>query len=192
MAVLTPQQLATLKAHIAANTNTIGGTAVNALPTGNAANTAIAAWYNEPALANDNQPFTAPLTPWSPLVTIDQLTAAINWSNNPAGADDAARTVAILKWQSMTWNNRIDLTDNQVRSGVASIWGNPSTSNTNIKAVGTGRKAGTRFELLFAGPSRGPNGAAADGDNALNGRVTPFYGQTLTADNVEAARDLPS
>jgi hypothetical protein len=184
---LTPAQLSTLKTHLLANTNTIGGVAINSLPPTPDNFFAIADWYNGVALAGDNQPFSAPLTVWNPNVTIDQLTAAINWGQDPAGADTPTKTLAILKWQSMCWNNKIDMTDNQNRAGIASVWGSASSSNSAIKAVGAGRKAATRFEMLFAGPSRGPNGAAADADNALNGRVTPFYWQRLFYTDIEAA-----
>jgi hypothetical protein len=188
---LTPAQLVTFKAHLAANTNTINAVAISALPNTVDANQLVADWYNGLALPGDSQPFTAPLNLWAPVVTIQQLNGAINWGQNPAGTGDPAQTNSWLRWQSMCWQNQIDLTDAQVRSGVASVWGTASSTNTAIKAVGVGRKAGTRAELVFAGPSRGPNGNAADADVALNGRVSAFYGQRLDQSDVEAARNLP-
>ena len=186
---LTPAQLATFKTHLLANTNQINGVAINVMPNNPDRNIEIANWYNSPALSGDAQAFAEPRTLWSPSVPIDLINDAVNWSNDPAGADVATRTLAILKWQSMTWNNQLKLTDNQTRAGVAAVWGAASSSNTAIKAVGTGRKAATRFEMVLAGASRGPNGSAPDGDNALNGRVSPVYGQLLTHDDVESARN---
>lgn len=199
MPTLTPGQKTTLKSHIAANTNTIpagfpwsggfAGLAINTLGNGPDQNAAIAGWYGLTALAGDAQPFADSLNLWKPVVTITEINAAVQWAQNPAGATDAAQTNSWLRWQSMCWSNQIDLTDPQVRSGVASIWGSGSTTNTNVKAVGTGRRAGTRFELLFAGINRGPNGSAADADMSLNGRVTTFFGQAISRDELSDARE---
>lgn len=183
---LTPGQLTTLRTHIAANTNLIGGVAINALPNGPDENFAIAAWYNGTALAGDAQPFGNALNLWKPVVTIQELNTAINWSQNPAGGTDAAQTNSWLRWQSMCWSNALDLTDSQVRSGIQSVWAT-GASNAAIKAVGVGRRAGTRFELLFASANRGPNGNTPDADMTLNGRVSQFFGQRLTGDDVSAA-----
>lgn len=185
---LTPAKLQTLKAHIAANTDTVGGVAIKDLPPTADNNFAIAAWYNTPVTGTEQQAFAAPLALWKPVVTIQELNTAINWSQNPAGATAADQTNSWLRWQSMCWNNFLDLTDAQVRSGVAAVWSS-GNSNTNIKAVGTGRRLGTRAELLFAGPARGPNGNPADPDNALNGRVSPVFGQQLTGGDVDQARN---
>lgn len=184
---LTPAQVATLAAHLAANTNLINGTAINALPNTPDDNFAIANWYNQTALVGDNQAFANSLNLWKPVVTIQELNAAINWSQTPAGATSADQTNSWLRWQSMCWNNAIDLTDNQVRSGIAAVWATGST-NASIKAVGIGRRAGTRFELLFASANRGPNGNAADPDMTLNGRVSSVFGQKLLGTDVDAAR----
>jgi len=196
---LSPAQIATLKAHILANTNAIpagfpwsgsfAGTAINAIPITSAdGNAAVAGWYNLFAAANDNQPFADSLNLWKPSVTITELNTAINWAQNPAGATAADQTNAWLRWQSMCWSNSLDLTDNQVRSGVQSVWATGS-SNASIKAVGTGRRAATNFERLYAGANRGPNGAAADGDMLLNGRVSVFFGQKVTLDDIQTARE---
>ncbi len=187
---LTNAQLTTLKNHLAANTNLVNGVAINAIPDGPDNNIAIAAWYNATALANDSQPFADSLNLWKPVVTIQELNGAIVWSADPTGGTDAARTNSWLRWQSMCWSNAIDLTDAQVRSGVADVWGSASASNLAIKAVGVGRRAGTRFELLFASANRGPNGSAASGTMEDNGRVSPFFGQKLTAADISDARNI--
>jgi hypothetical protein len=199
MPTLTAGQLTTLRNHIIANTNLIPagfpwsggfvGTAVKDVPNTSDGNVAVAGWYNLTATAGDAQPFADSLNLWKPQVTITEANTAINWSQNPAGATTADQTNSWLRWQSMFWSNVIDFTDNQVRSGVASVWGSASASNTALKAVGVGRRAGTRFELLYAGNNRGPNGGAADGDMSLNGRVSAFFGQLLDAGSVETARN---
>lgn len=186
--MLTPTQLTTLRNHIAANTNLIGGVPIQTLPNGGDENDAIAAWYNQTAQAGDAQPFADSRNLWKPGVTITELNSAINWSQNPAGATAAEMTNAWLRWQSMCWSNVLDLTDPQVRSGIAAVWATGG-SNAAIKAVGVGRRPGTRFELVFASANRGPNGNAADPDTALNGRVSPFFGQAVTLDDIQAARN---
>ena len=187
---LTPAQLQTLKAHIAANTDTVGGVAIKDLPATADNNFAIAAWYNTPATGTEQQAFAAPLSLWKPVVTIQELNTAINWSQTPGAnaATDAQQTNAWLRWQSMCWNNFLDLTDPQVRGGIAAVWATGG-SNANIKAVGVGRRLGTRAELLFAGAARGPDGNTPDANAALNGRVSPVFGQQLTGADVDAARN---
>lgn len=188
--ILTAAQIQTLKAHIAANTDLIGGVAINALPNTPDNNSAVAAWYNTPVSGAELQPFAAPTVLWRPVVTIQELNTAVNWSQNPGAnaATDAQQTNAWLRWQSMCWNNFLDLTDNQVRSGVAAVWATGG-SNAAIKAVGVGRRTGTRAELLFAGASRGPDGAANNADTSLNGRVSPVFGQTVTGTDIDTARN---
>ncbi len=187
---LTPAQLTTLKNHLTANTNLVNGVAINAIPDSPDNNIAIAAWYNATALANDSQPFADSLNLWKPVVTIQELNGAIVWNADPTGTTDGEKTNSWLRWQSMCWSNAIDLTDDQVRTGVADVWGAGTATNTNIKAVGVGRRAGTRFELLFAGVNKGPNGSGVSGTMALNGRVSPFFGQKLTAADISDARNV--
>jgi len=196
---LSPAQVASLKTHIEANTNAIpagfpwsgsfAGTAINAIPITNAdGNAAIAGWYNLPATAEDAQPFAASLLLWKPAVTGMELNAAINWAQNPAGATAAEQTNSWLRWLAMTQGGSLDLTDNQVRSGIQSVWSS-GNSNAKIKQDGTGRRVGTRFELRFATANRGQNGAAADADMLLNGRVSAFFGESVTLDDIQTARE---
>lgn len=170
---LTQNQKSALKAHLAANTNTVVNTgagqpiAINLIipnsPTDVGDNMQnIADWYNGNAVAGDSQPQAAPLNVWKTFVTIQDLNSAIDWSAQVVGADSAAQTVNWLKWQSLCWNNFIDPTDPQVRQGISTIWGNPSTSAGNIGAAS--KRVGTRLEILLAGAAAGGNlglGAAA-------------------------------
>lgn len=88
---LTPAQKTTLKTHIAANTNTVsvnGGSpvAINSLPMSDPdARAAVVGWYNLTATAADAQPFADSLNLWKPVVTIQELNAAVQWAQNPAG-----------------------------------------------------------------------------------------------------------
>lgn len=175
---LTSANYTTLKNHITANTNTIGGTAINVLPNNSDTNADIANWYNQLITGSENQTFTTPTLIWRPVVTIGQMNSAIVWSANPAGVLSGDIANSWLKWQSMTWANMVDMTDTQVRQGIDEVWGVGSQTATNLKANGVGRQAGTRAEHLFAGAGGG------------GARVSTFFGQLLTGSDVETARNL--
>jgi hypothetical protein len=178
---LTQAQKVTLKAHIAANTNTTPVLAADgtALPTPFVVNEqyqsgdsekerAIAEWYNALVTGSENQAFATPNELWVPDVSIQPLNAAIAWGTDlPHGLTGSpsvteqllARVVKWLRWQSATWNSRIDLTDNQQRAVVFETFGNtPAATTVAIAAVGTGRKTPTRLERLFAGNAVGQAG----------------------------------
>lgn len=155
---LTSTQLTTLAAHIAANTNAItlidgsGTFQANAVTRDPTQQQSLAAWYNALALSGDSQPF-ANLMCWNPVTTIQQLNTAIDWTTNPVGADQPTLSNAWLKWQTMLWNNYVDMSDPQVRAGVIQVWGQPSTTATNIGAatgVLCGKLAGRRIDLVIA------------------------------------------
>lgn len=173
-------QKTALAAHIAANTNTgvipgtggVGTFVINTAITGRdpTLQQGIADWYNGPALSNDNQPF-ANLMLWNPVTTIQQLNTAIDWTTNPVGADQPTLTNAWLKWQSMCWNNYLDLTDPQVRAGIIQVWGNPSNTASNIgAATGTlcGKLAGRRIDLVLS-----PVPVATPGLGAAGAHIVP-------------------
>lgn len=185
---LTLAQKTILKVHIALNTNTIivaGGATVaikDVVEDGDNYQF-IADWYNGVALAGDAQPFAAPLTLWKPLVTVQELNKAIAWGTNPAGATPQEITNSWLKYQSMIWSSAIDLTDGQVRSGIASVFGASGSTAVAIGTVGTGKQDGTRAELLYAGGSVG--GTQGLGAGA---RVTAVFGQKLTGPDIADAK----
>ena len=170
---LTTAQKATLAAHINANTNVLtippglgtGTFVVNAEVAGRdpTLQGLIAAWYNDIALSGDSQPF-GNLMLWNPATTIQQLNTAVDWTLNVFGATAADQTNGWLKWQSMCWNNYLDMTDVQVRAGVLQIWTGtitPATSNTTITGIGRstgtlcGKLAGRRIDLVVAGNAVG-------------------------------------
>lgn len=164
---LTAAQLIALATHINANANTVtlidgsGTFQANAVTRDPTQQQSLAAWYNALALAGDSQPF-ANLMLWNPVATIQQLNTAVDWTTNPVGADQPTLSNAWLKWQTMLWNNYLDMTDPQVRAGVIQVWGNPSNSVTNIGTVaGTlcGKLAGRRIDLAL---SPAPVGAVAN------------------------------
>lgn len=182
---LTPAQKTTLKTHAAANTNTIqafvaGQVGLRTVAIKDVTELGdnfqfVADWYNGLALAGDNQPIASPLLVWRPSVSIQQLNSAVDWTAQPAGATAADVSNGWLKWQTMIWNNAIDLTDQQVRQGIDTVWGAASASATAIKGAGIGRQAGTRLEVLLAG-------------NAVGGaRVSQVFGYKLTGPEVSDA-----
>ena len=192
---LTHAQETTLKAHLAANTNSatlpdattfvINANLAGRDPT---KQQAIADWYNQLALATDAQA-PANLMLWNPRVTIAQINSAIVWTDDPAGSDEPTRTNSWMRWQSMTWNQNqgIDMTDAQVRAGVVKVWGNPSASATNLgKATGvlTGKLDGRRIDLALAG---GVVGAVSGVWAAAHVCPANVLGQLLTQPDVDEA-----
>lgn len=134
---------------------------------------AIAEWYNAPAQSGE---FGTPLLVWNPSMSIDQINAAIVWTQKPTGADNTEKMLNCLIWQNMIWANHIDMTDTQVRQGIDDLWGAGSTNANNLKAAG--RRTGTRFELVFAGG--GVGGA----------RVSSMFNATCSDDDIAQARAL--
>lgn len=134
---------------------------------------AIADWYNQPAQSGE---WGTPLSVWNPALTIDKINSAVAWTQKPAGADIATQTLNCLIWQNMIWNNHIDMTDTQVRQGIADIWGTGTTNDTNLRSAG--RRSPTRYEMVFAGAGIG------------GARITPVFGQICSADDITAARSL--
>lgn len=164
---LSPAQATALAADINARPAVLGAWASNADWY------SIMTWYNSTAQTGD---FANPLTIWLPNMTIAQLNSAIDWTADPLGAGattDAQKTNLWLKWQSMCWNNVIDMTDQQVRQGVTSVWGTGSATDSAIKAAG--KRTGTRAEVLFST-------AAVGGSH-----VSQFFGRSLTPEDVQHA-----
>lgn len=198
---LTQAQKNTLKAHLAANTNTvlIGGqaTAINVVTDAGDNYLRVAEWYGAPVTGTESQPFATPNELWVPDVVVQSLNAAIDWGTQiPHGLGGSptvseqylARVYKMLAWQSLTWNSRIDLTDTQQRAGVMntfnSVLNTPTATTTAIAAVGTGRKVPTRFERLYAGAAVGQAGIGG-----AVGRVCPagIYGGSLGESDVRDA-----
>lgn len=126
---LTTAQLAVLKTDLQSRANLwLNGTQV-------IGNEETAAFYNSVANPVVNI--------WKPDVTIQELNSAIAW------ADMVALPVEKqLTFQSMIWANTIDMTDNQVRTGIDTIFGSGSTSKAGINNVG--KKQATYLEALFS------------------------------------------
>jgi hypothetical protein len=75
----------------------------------------------------------------------------------------------------MIWANGIDMSDQQVRQGIADIWGSGTDNDNNLRAAG--KRTGTRFELVFAGA--GVGGA----------RVTPMINMVCQSIDVTNAKN---
>ncbi len=191
----------TLKAHIAANTNTvlIGGAnvAINAVTDAGDNYLRVAEWYNALVTEAESQPFATPNELWVPDVPVQSLNAAVDWGTQiPHGLGGTptvseqylARVYKMLAWQSLTWNSRLDMTDTQQRAGVMNTFNStlntPTPTTTAIAAVGVGRKVPRRIERLFAGAAVGQAGVGG-----AVGRVCPtaLYGYSLSEGDVRDA-----
>lgn len=185
---LTQAQKNSLKAHIALNTNVIQALAdsppvmqalaINTITEIGDNYQYIANWYNSTALGTDNQPFAAPLNVWKPVIQIATLNTAMVWQDAAPGLTNIDQTNSWLKYQSMIWNNQLDMTDPQVRQGIVNC-----TSVASALAIGgVSKQAATRLDMLFAGNAVGGGiglGAAA--------RVSPVFGQKITGPDISDA-----
>lgn len=213
---LTSVQKTTLATHINANTNAgvipgSGGQTfvINTAVSGRdpTLQQGIADWYNGAALAGDNQAF-ANLLLWNPVATVAQLNSAVNHPDTPVhglgGSPTVDQQLLAIGNQWWRWNDAkgsgfIDMTDAQVRLMVTSVWGNPSTTATNVGNTTCGKIAGRRIDLVLSpapvGGSLGLGGPAhicPRGANnvpilsSMNG-PTVVPAQTLTANDIDAA-----
>jgi hypothetical protein len=149
---MTTAQIATLKADILSRPN------LWANGTQQIGNEEVAAFYNSTASPVVNV--------WKPEVTVQELNSAIAWSDMVLLTQEKQ-----LTYQSMIWNFKIDMTDAQVRSGIDTIFGNPSSSRTGILNVG--KRSATYFEALFA------TGGAT--------KISSLFGYQLSPAEVSAA-----
>jgi hypothetical protein len=166
---MTNDQLLLLKADMIARSG-VGGALEELWAQG--ADGAISEWYNLPAEAGE---FGTPLLVWKNFLSIREINAAVVWTQKPAGADVPTQTLNCLIWQNMIWANGIDMSDQQVRQGIADIWGSGTDNDTNLRAAG--KRTGTRFELVFAGA--GVGGA----------RVTPMINMVCQSIDVTNAKN---
>lgn len=167
---LTSAQKTALKAHMALNTNTTnivgagGSTFVinTRLATLDPSDEgAIAEWYNSNAKAGDQQPFANRFV-WQENVTLKMLNAATKWQTEFAGTGDAQIGNNILRWQTMIWNNSIDMSDGSVRKGVTTVFGDVAGgSAAAIGASGCGQRVGMNVELALAGNVTGASAGGA-------------------------------
>jgi len=202
---LTPAQKTALAAHIRANTNSgivpgtggIGTFVINAAVNGRdpTLQQGIADWYNQPALAGDNQPF-ANLNVWNPLTNILQLNSAIKWQTAPVGATAADVTNSWLLWQTMIWSMGsgsltvgLDMGDASVRKGMLQVFGDVANgSAAAIGAVGCGQQVGRNIELVCSNAVVGATTALTAAhpiQKDANGLT--IYGQKLTQADVDNA-----
>lgn len=210
---LTSAQKVTLAAHIRANTNSgvipgSGGQTfvINAAVAGRdpTLQQGMANWYNQTALAGDNQPF-ANLNVWNPITTIAQLNTAMKFLlTTPlqgSSPTDVQITNALLMWQIMTWSLGaiattpvgLDMSDTQVRTGVLAVWGDVTANPANAKqigAVGCGQQVGRNIELVLSGAVTGASAGNAFANahvvqkDAIGGLV---YSQSIQAVDIDAA-----
>lgn len=172
-------QLTALRNDIAANTATIGGVQINAMPNNPDANFAIAAWYSGVA--------TPDFVVWQTSVSIDAIQDAIVYANmTPAAAPDGTQTWAnrALQCQGKQFNLQNLLlgraTVNASKANIRAAFQDCLTALPS-KADGTNQAAGwtsvqtamqrlaTRIEKLFA---TGTGSAASPATMAYEGFVS--------------------
>jgi hypothetical protein len=147
----------------------------------------VAAWYNQPALGTDNQPF-ANLNVWNPLTSIQQLKSAQSSFSPLSGAGsavlqgstptDAQVTNALTMWEYMIWDLGppqtaqaatlppvgLDFGDAQIRKGILLIWGDVTTGASvaqSLGAVGCGQQVGRNIELVLSNAVTTPSAGGA-------------------------------
>lgn len=119
---------------------------------------------NDTAIANFYaQPSSPQVLLWRPAVTIDELKAAVVWT------EFLALTVARQNaWFALTQGVAVDATNTNIRTGFSSVFGASSTL-TNLTAIA--QRNATKLEALFATSS-----------------VSTQFGYTATPSDVAAAR----
>lgn len=217
---MTPAQLATLKADIAANANQINGVAIKDMPNNSDASFAIADWYNQNVSPN--------YTVWNEAAPIKTIRAAVNLANfTPSGAVPASGSTQQITNDQLVYQNRalacqlkqanaifliqgegnVDCSPLQFRQSfndcMTAIPSGASGANQNAgwgtsAAPGAVRLAmhrlARRIEKLFAVVSTAAPNAGNVGADPRGGATNPdtlvLIG-TISYQDVDAARNLP-
>lgn len=202
---MTPAQLQTLKADIAANTNTINGVQIKDMPNSADANDAIANWYsaiaspdffvfrsNIPANEISDQVTWANYTPQDAIAS-DGSNAAV-WHARSLACQGKQFNLQLLLPSGQLFNaGRINL-----RAGLNdATTALPSGANGASRSGGwTGilailRRQALRVEKLFAVQT---SGVGVTGGDPLGGTTNPallVVENAVTANEIDAARNLP-
>lgn len=155
---LTPTQLQTLK------TDIMNRSAQFATELAAKDHPAIANWYNQATNPVVNL--------WRPDVLVKEMNPGIVWADFDLLADGKKST-----YLAMTQAQVIDTTSQNVRDGFSVIFGNGSTTASNL--LGIVKRVGTNFEVLFSGAQ------------VQGARVTTVYGRACTYIDVQQALALP-
>ena len=159
---MTPAQLLTLKTDILSRqlTDFVGMGPFD----GTGDNPAIANWYNVLV--------TPTVQLWRSDITVREMRRVINWSDyaglTPNGTQKQATYLALTQDPE-----GVDATDQGLRDALLAIFGNGSASLNGLLSIAM--HPATRFQALFAGAT------------VQGAKVSPFYGQSLTSDNVRLA-----
>lgn len=206
---LTSAQKTALAGHINLNTNSApipggaGTFVINAAVAGRdpTLQIGIANWYNQTALAGDNQPFTN-LQVWNAFTTLVQLNAVMKFTmatvDEGATPTDAQITNFLLMWQIMIWDlgptsGGMDMGDPQVRQGIMNIWGDTTTAPANAKQIfapGCGQQVGRNIELILSNVVTTVSaGGSAQPAHPIqkDAAGATIYGQQITALNIDNA-----
>jgi hypothetical protein len=171
--MLTPAQLQTLKAHVAANTASVtwlgSPTAINAIPNTGDGNFAIAEWYNQQASPN--------WTNWRTAVPVEDIE-----QNGFIWADVDALTVGKARiWDWMRRNGIIRPYKANVRQGIRNAFGNGSNMENAI--LPHLKTLATNAQKLFA---------TGTGSDATPATPAENVGESvlLSYQDIETARNL--
>lgn len=172
---LTPTQLTTLKADIAANANTIpagrpfAGTAINALPNNSDANAEIALWYNGDA---------------SPSFTVWKTSVSLGAIGNAMNATEVAGLTSLnldrLNILATFSNGGIDPSKSDRRAAFDDIFSGAGGATTRAALLILWKRLAKWIEKLFA------TGTGSDASPA-----TLVYEGSIIGNDVELARNLP-
>ena len=147
---LTDAQLATLKAHIQANTDPV---VVAALAAGDT--NVIAAEYNK-----DSATYV-----WRSSVSPDEYRGAMVWTEVDTLNAGNAR---IWEWVTNYFTGNLDASDANVRQGIADAFGAGTTTRANLLALG--KRLASIYESVFA---TGTGTEAAPATAVVEGNVSP-------------------
>jgi hypothetical protein len=156
---LTPDQLTTLGAHIAANANTIGGVAISELPHTPDNAVAVAEWYNLTA---------APaFVVWRTFVTWDEIMLnGMDWARVDNLSVGKAR---IWDWMFNNGARAMNPAKPNIRAGIDAAWvGTAADLAVRAAVYGHCKRDVTNVERVFA---TGTGTTNAPGDLGFEGEV---------------------
>ncbi len=192
---LTTAQFLTLKADLAANTNTVSvngaSVAINAMPHNSDTAVFVAKWYNLDAVPD--------YWVWKFLMSKAECTnqlsvdaTAFNWTGNGFITRSPGELVA---WQEIfNSTHSCDPSLSNVRQAFQDIFsgtGNAAANRTHLLAVG--RKKATNVEKLFAAATTGPGNAGAQpvGSTANPAAMSRTANGLVAASEIERAWETP-
>lgn len=197
---LTTAQLQTLKADIAANTNTINGVQIKDMPNSGDANFAVASWYSQVAspdffVFRSNVP-TAEIfdqVTWANFTPADVPDNTVVWSNRSLACQGKQFNLQILLQGQGSFNagritQRAGLND--ATTNLPSGAGGASRSGGWATILNILRRQALRIEKLFAVQTSGVGVNAGDALGATTNPALLVFEGIVSGTDIEAARSL--